>query len=196
MPDYTKGKIYTIRSYQTDKIYIGSTIQPLSVRFAEHRKNYKLHQTDKYHYVSSFDIIKFDDCYIELLKLCPCLTKEELHKQEGEQIRNNNICVNKVVPGRTVQQYKLDNIDNLRKSRKEYFLKNEEREVERRKKWREENKERIMERSQTYYDNNKEKIRQKQKERVICEQCNKEYVKICIKKHCVTKFHQASLNII
>ena len=41
MPDYTKGKIYTIRCKTDDTlIYVGSTIQPLSVRFGGHKKNY------------------------------------------------------------------------------------------------------------------------------------------------------------
>jgi hypothetical protein len=31
---YQHGKIYTIRSFQTDKFYIGSTTQPLSKRLS------------------------------------------------------------------------------------------------------------------------------------------------------------------
>ena len=39
MPDYSKGKIYTIRNSDDDtKIYVGSTIQPLSVRLGGHKK--------------------------------------------------------------------------------------------------------------------------------------------------------------
>ena len=37
---YLNGKIYTIRSFQTDKFYIGSTIQPLHKRLHEHRRKY------------------------------------------------------------------------------------------------------------------------------------------------------------
>ena len=38
MPDYTKGKIYTIRCRTDDTlIYVGSTIQPLSVRLGGHK---------------------------------------------------------------------------------------------------------------------------------------------------------------
>ena len=29
MPDYSKGKIYCLRSFQTDDVYIGSTAKPL-----------------------------------------------------------------------------------------------------------------------------------------------------------------------
>ena len=38
---YANGKIYTIRSHQTDKYYIGSTTQPLSKRFYQHKQLYK-----------------------------------------------------------------------------------------------------------------------------------------------------------
>ena len=41
MPDYSKGKIYTIRSLTDPNIYVGSTIQPLSMRMSGHRSNYK-----------------------------------------------------------------------------------------------------------------------------------------------------------
>ena len=38
MPNYQNGKIYCIRSHQTDNIYIGSTTQKLCVRMAEHKR--------------------------------------------------------------------------------------------------------------------------------------------------------------
>ena len=41
MRDYSQGKIYCIRSHETDLIYIGSTIQPLSIRMGKHRDSYK-----------------------------------------------------------------------------------------------------------------------------------------------------------
>jgi hypothetical protein len=44
MPDYANSSIYTIRFYDNDKlIFIGSTIQSLSVRFGGHKKIYRLH---------------------------------------------------------------------------------------------------------------------------------------------------------
>jgi hypothetical protein len=40
MPDYSKGQIYSVRFYHNDKmIYIGSTTQPLAVRFGGHKRN-------------------------------------------------------------------------------------------------------------------------------------------------------------
>ena len=42
MPDYSNGKIYTIRNRNDDtKIYVGSTSQPLYKRFHQHKKDSK-----------------------------------------------------------------------------------------------------------------------------------------------------------
>ena len=61
--------------------------------------------------------------YIELLELCPCGCKEELHKKEGEYIRNTK-CVNKRIAGRTPKEsskaYRQKNKDKIAKKYKEY----------------------------------------------------------------------------
>lgn len=92
MCDYQNGKIYAIRSPQTNKIYIGSTTQSLRKRFSLHKcDNYNPKRNDKV--CTSKDIMDFEDAYIELLELFPCNTKEELNKREGELQRFHN-CVN------------------------------------------------------------------------------------------------------
>lgn len=93
--DYSKAKIYCIRSPNTDLIYIGATCQQLSKRMSSHRvpKNT----------LTSKVIIEFGDAYIELLENYPCSNKEELSKKEGEYIRSHNCC-NKNMAGRTKQQ--------------------------------------------------------------------------------------------
>jgi hypothetical protein len=39
--DYKNGKIYAIRSYQTEDIYIGSTLQTLTKRLSKHKDQFK-----------------------------------------------------------------------------------------------------------------------------------------------------------
>ena len=78
MTKYENGKIYTIRSYQTDKYYIGSTCSPLSKRLYQHRTDYRQYQKHEHRYVTSCEIIKYDDHYIELLEKFPCSSKNEL----------------------------------------------------------------------------------------------------------------------
>jgi len=122
MPKYKNGKIYSIRSYQTDMIYIGSTTQDLCVRMAEHRRKYKRYLNGKSNYISSFDILKRGDAYIELIQAIPCNNVLELRKYEGNYIRSMD-CVNKVIPGRTKKEYYEDNINRITQCKKERYQK-------------------------------------------------------------------------
>ena len=133
MPNYKNSKIYSIRSHQTDNIYIGSTTQRLSQRLYEHRKTYK--KKTKYHYFSSFEILKYDDAYIELIENYPCDNREQLGKREGFYIRKfkkQNICVNKYLAGRTAKEWAKDNKAQKLKYMKKYYEKNKEKIKEKR----------------------------------------------------------------
>ena len=87
MPDYSKGRIYTVRSWsRPDLIYVGSTTQKLSVRMGGHRApNSKC---------KSKQIIDIGDAYIELLETYPCENRDELEKRENHHMRLMD-CVNK-----------------------------------------------------------------------------------------------------
>ena len=69
MPDYSKGKIYALRSHQTPDIYIGSTIQSLAKRKYEHMKKYTIWKKDNTKsYYTSYKICEYDDVYVELIE--------------------------------------------------------------------------------------------------------------------------------
>ena len=163
MPDYKKGQIYAIRSHQTEDIYIGSTTQPLYKRLYTHKKNYKSFLNGKYPYVSSYEIIKYDDCYIELYELCPCNSKQELEKREGEIIRSIE-CVNKYVAGRTHKQHYEENKEKRLQQCKEYYDKNKEKILQQRKERRERNREEIKQYYKEYREKNKDKKREYMRE--------------------------------
>ena len=110
MPNFQNGKIYSIRSHQTDKIYIGSTTQPLAVRFGGHKRMN----------CTSREILVFDDAYIELIELFPCASKMELNRREGEIIRELD-CVNKQIAGRTHAEWREDNKESIAEQRKQYW---------------------------------------------------------------------------
>ena len=57
MVNYEEAKIYQIRSYKIEKVYIGSTCQKLSMRMAGHRRSFKGYLKGKYNYVTSFEIL-------------------------------------------------------------------------------------------------------------------------------------------
>ena len=121
---YHKSKIYTIRSYQTDKYYIGSTCDALHKRLYKHRRVYKCYLNGEEHFVSSFDIIKYEDHYIELLEDYKCETRNELTKREGELIRKyKDEIVNCRIEGRTHKEYYEDNKEKIKEYKKQYYLK-------------------------------------------------------------------------
>ena len=106
---YKDGKVYKILSKQTDKIYIGSTKETLEERLKKHVLYIKENR-----YVSSCEIIKYDDYEIVLIELFPCCSKRALNRREGEiQIENKNIIVNKHIAGRTMKEYYIDHKDKF-----------------------------------------------------------------------------------
>jgi tagatose-1,6-bisphosphate aldolase len=119
MPNYQNGKIYTIRSYQTEKFYIGSTCEILSKRLYQHSK--------KKNECKSKEIINYGDAYIELLELYPCNNKDELNKREGELIRDHkDQCCNRNIPFRTKKEYYQDNYNKIKEYRNLNKEKNKE----------------------------------------------------------------------
>ena len=124
---YKNGKIYTIKSNLTDKIYIGSTASPLTTRFSLHKSNNKqfIAGTDK-KYCSSFEILNFGDSYIELLEHYPCENKNQLVKREGQLIRTNE-CVNKYIAGRTRAEWRQDNKQKIQQYEIEYRIDNKQK---------------------------------------------------------------------
>jgi hypothetical protein len=179
---YQNGKIYTIRSYTTDKYYIGSTTQPLPKRLYEHKKHYITHLAGKQNFITSYEIIKNNDCYIELLELFPCNSKMELEKREGELIREHlDNVVNKYVAGRTLKEYYSDNRNAILEKKKNYNEENKDKI----KQYYEDNKEHFMK----YYYDNKDIICQKKKVKISCE-CGAVLRKAGFNRHSKSKIHQ------
>ena len=161
--DYKKGKIYKIESLEGDCVYYGSTCELLSRRMAKHRHNYKNNGG-----ITSQQILCFDDAKIYLVENYPCNSKEELHAREGWYIKNND-CVNKKTPGRTKEEYALDNRENILKYKKWYRENNREKVKKDLKEWYEKNREKQIIKKKAYYRNNKDKWEGRQKEHTICE---------------------------
>ena len=185
MPNYQNGKLYTIRSHQTDKVYVGSTTQVLSVRMGGHRANFKLYNNGGgTNYVSSFELLTYDDAYIELIELYPCNSKTELDRGEGVYIRQMD-CVNKNIAGRTMAEYYQDNKEQI----KQYYQDNRE-EI---KQYYQDNREQIVERKKQYYQDNREQIAERNKKKFSCE-CGGKYTYINKATHLRSKNHQKYLN--
>ena len=164
--DYAKGLIYTIRSPHIDKYYIGSTTQALCKRLSTHNANYKRYLKEKHGVTTSFEILKLEDAYIELLEACPCNNKMELTKREGELIRQyKNEIVNKKIEGRTNKQYKVDNKVQIVENAKQYYQSNKLQIAETQKQYCQVNKEKKKARAKLYYNKNKDILLQKAKDK-------------------------------
>jgi len=166
MVNYNNAKIYALRSYQTEDIYIGRTCESLSVRMCKHKCDWK--NRDKRNYYTAFEILKYDDCYIELLKQCPCENIEELKQIEGQFIRQYN-CVNKRIENRTRKQWREDNKEHL-------------------KQYKEDRKEHYKNITMEWRKNNQDKIKVYKKKKTICEICNKSVLRDNFARHRRTHF--------
>ena len=100
--DYANSKIYCLRNSINDEIYVGSTTQRLSKRLSYHKKAAPKGTSRVYQEMASVGVQNF---YIELLENYPCNSKDELHKREGEYIRQM-ATLNKNIAGRNKEEFK------------------------------------------------------------------------------------------
>ena len=195
------GYIYKIFDNTNGNIYYGSTKQKLSRRLAHHREDYKKYLEGKKHYYTSFKIIENNDYCISLVEQFEFNNKEELIAKERYYIENNE-CVNKIIPGRTRKEYRLDNKEKIKEINKLYYKDNKERIAEQTKQYRNDNKEVVAERKKKFYENNKEviaekykkwrennkeKILEKKKQKIDCPICGCNILKDGLARHKRTK---------
>ena len=153
--------------------------QTLTKRLSKHKYQFKYWKEGKYNYISSFDIVKYEDAYIELLELCPCDSKMELERREGQLIREMD-CINKVIAGRTIKEYREANKEKIKMREKIYREENKDKMKEQHKEWCETNKNKISGYGKKYYEANKDKMKDKMNEYY---EANNEKLKIQAKKY-------------
>jgi hypothetical protein len=193
MDRYKNGKIYKIVCNVTGKVYIGSTCKKtLAHRLAQHRADYKRFldkKTEKY--MTSFKVLENNNYSIILMEEYPCETKEQLLAQERYYIENNE-CVNKYIPNRTIKEYYEANKEQILEQQKEYYETNKEQISEYQKEYYEANKEQISEYQKEYqkeyYKINKEHILKRQGESHKCE-CGGNYAQNHKLRHFKTQKH-------
>lgn len=180
VPDYSLCRVYKLVSSQTDKVYIGSTCQKyLSSRLSQHKTDYKNFLKGKYGNVSSFEIVKYDDCKIVLIQSYPdCKNNMEqrMHEQDWIDIYD---CVNKYKSYVSLEQRK-------------------ERDCKSQKEWRKNNKEYIKEcyeenkeYYQEYYEKNKE-----YKSMIIKCECGAEIRRDGLSKHITRQIHKKNIDLL
>ena len=171
--DFSKGKLYKLVSDFTEQVYVGGTIQELSVRKSEHEKGCDrwINEKPDSHYVSSFELLKLGECRIELLENFPCNNRRELDERERYWIENTPNCVNKVIPFRTAEELRERRQKYNQKYKAEYYILNKESISQRSKEYYILNKDSKIERAKENYILNKESISQSKKEKITCDCC-------------------------
>ena len=155
--EYSKGKIYKILNNTTLDVYVGSTCQKLSKRLANHKT--KLNEGKQNLLYSKMREIGDKNFYIELVEDYPCENGEQLKRREGEVIREIGT-LNEKIAGRTKQEHRDDNRENIQQKEAERYINNKEAIKAKRKEHYQENKERINERHKQYNQENQDKLQE------------------------------------
>eukprot|EP00438_Fugacium_kawagutii_P006806 Skav218534 [mRNA] locus=scaffold2478:389636:390136:+ [translate_table: standard] len=151
--NFQNAKIYCLRNNVDDKIYVGSTCQSLSKRMSYHRSDAKKpnrQNTLIYPLMLNYGIENF---YIELIEEYPCENSNQLERREGEIIRELKASLNQKVAGRTMDEYKVQEMEKIKKSKSI-----------RDKQYRERNLEKIKAYRKEYYWKDPEKFKKDAKE--------------------------------
>jgi len=204
--DYKNGKIYIIRNYINDLVYVGSTTQSLSKRFSVHKASMKNKRKCNYEIYKAFEELEIENFYIELVEEYQCDNKEQLCKKEGEYIRKFDSYKNGYnmrIEGRSkneygkvyreehkdqMKKYRDDNKDKKKEYDKEYSEENKEKIKEYKKEYRELNQEQIKQQKKEYYKVNQQKIKEKNNKKFDCE-CGGKYTFSNKTRHLKSKKH-------
>ena len=112
--DYKNGKIYCLRNYINNEIYIGSTCQSLSKRMAYHRQDSIKQNRQRILIYKTMTELGRDNFYIELIEEYPCENLSQLTRREGELTRELKASLNQKIAGRTPEECKIGCPDKLK----------------------------------------------------------------------------------
>ena len=150
------GRIYIIRSPNTEMVYVGSTFKSLNRRFYGHISDWRL-KSDKC--TSSKLILEKGDAYIELLEEVLVENERELERLEQIWIDNTANAVNKNKSYRTIEE----KVEYMRQHHKKYYETHKEELHKYQKTWREEHKEETRRQYKKYYETHKKEVLERQK---------------------------------
>ena len=139
------GRIYIIKCNSNNLMYVGSTIRDLETRMKQHMKD--MHKFTNFKLYKAMNEFKPDNFYINLLEEFEYNNVKDLRKQEGKYVKIIKPELNKNIPGRSIEEYNVDNKQQLRLYRKLYY-----------RTYRELHKEHLKEYRKNYYHNKKSNI--------------------------------------
>jgi hypothetical protein len=179
--DYQNGKIYKLVG--GGLTYYGSTCSTLTRRLCGHKTDFKQGKN-----LSSKLLFETgDEVKIYLVEKYHCNDKIELNARERYWIENNE-CVNKQIPTRTIKEYYEAHKEKIKEQNKEYKELHKEQRKEKAKEYYEANKEVRKEKEKERYEANKDKILKRMSEKINCE-CGAVIRKDSLLKHKKTTKH-------
>lgn len=178
------GRIYIIRSPNTEMVYVGSTTLSLKERFVIHISGWRYNQ-----HCSSHLVLDEGEAYIELIEEVEVESERELAMLEQQWIDNTPNTVNKKRAYRSYEERLQQHRTRNRKYREEH----REKVSELRKKYQEEHRKEIAEYNRKYREGHREERNKKQREQVLCEVCGCYVTKGSKSKHMSTAKHARNL---
>ena len=156
MVNYQNGRIYKLYSDDCDLVYYGSTSGELCKRLYNHKNRSANSCTSKKMFEISSNV------HIVLVESYPCDNKHELESRERWYIENNS-CINRAIPTRTKQEYRITNREKISHQKKSYYKANREKKLQQRKVYREANRGKVAQCNKAWCEANREKISQREK---------------------------------
>jgi hypothetical protein len=145
------AKIYKLSSLVNDKVYIGSTCNPLNVRMAQHiLSHWAFKSGNNFKCISSFDVIDSEEYKIELLEECNIEERFKIEQKWIDTIK----CINKNKCYTGIEGNQKDKASWAAYQRQHYAL----------------NRDAHMARKTRYYIANKDSIRNKYKVKKLFQQ--------------------------
>ena len=162
VPDYSKSIIYKLccKDVNITDTYVGSTTS-FRKRKCTHKANCNAN-SKKSHY-TVYKTIRanggWDNWDMVEVERYHAKDKQDLHKREREHMERLNATLNKVVPTRTDEEYRVDNREKMKEYRKEYRRRNRDKLITRDRQYYMENKDKVRQCQRTYRIKNKDKIK-------------------------------------
>ena len=211
--NYKQGAVYEIRCKKTGRVYVGSRGTTEKERMVSHRDDLVQYTNTGIMYCSSCLVLESNDFVVNTIESYPCECdvdvctsvecKRRLNHREGEYIRQykeeyGELCVNKIIAGRTQGQWITDNIDKVKQQGKERYKQNKDVIDARNRKWYQDNPERKREITRKSMQKNAEKTKQRQSARDICQLCGASSRHDAILRHMRSCFKNScdSMNLI
>ncbi len=161
--NYKNAVVYKIccKNVNITYIYVGSTTNFKNRK--SHHKGSCNNEKNKSYKLCVYSFIRLNGGWdnfdmIEIEKVVDCNDANELRKRERYYIETLKAELNKNIPSRTPEEYRIDNKEEIREKVKEFRIEHTDQFRDRGINYRRENADIIKEKRRIYEDKNREKI--------------------------------------